>query len=133
MRRVVRHGERLDLEASHAERRPHRVLAHRPATAHAARGDPAVQEERHAEGARERLGVGEVVAVVVRDDDGVDAAREEVVAELTHALGGHARADPRVDENAGAARLDEHGVARGAAGEDEDAQASGDPSRAESA
>jgi hypothetical protein len=81
-----------------------------------------VEEEGRAEGAGERLDVGEVVAVVVRDDDGVDAPGEEIGAEIAQAGREDARAEAGVDDDASAVvGLEEHGVARRAAAEDEHA------------
>jgi hypothetical protein len=69
-----------------------------------------VHVEGGAEGARERLGVGEVVAVMVRENDGIDPAREEVAAERAHPAGGDLGADPGVDEDTRAVRVDKKAV-----------------------
>jgi len=61
-----------------------------------------VEEEGRAEGAGERLDVGEVVAVVVRDDDGVDAPGEEIGAENRAGGREDARAEAGVDDDASA-------------------------------
>jgi hypothetical protein len=123
--RVVRDMHRADLEASGSERRARGVLADLPPRPNAARGDAGVEEEGDAERAGERLGVGEVIAVVMRKKDGVDPTREQIGAEEPQALGEHTRTQAGIDEDARAVvRLEQQGVARRATAEDERAQAS---------
>ena len=83
-----------------------------------------MEEERRARRPRERLDVGDVIAVVVRHDDCVDAARKELAAKVAEARRGDARPEAGVDEDARAVRLDEDRVSGRAAAQDEDAHGS---------
>ena len=82
-----------------------------------------MQIERRARAPRMLLQVRHVIAVMMGDDDGVEAARKNVVAEGTHRANRFFWADSGVDQNAHALRFDHDGVARRATGENEDAHA----------
>ena len=68
-----------------------------------------------------RLEMRHVVAMVMRDDDGVEAARKNVVAESSHRVDRFFRADPSVEQNANTLGFDDDSVAARPAGENENA------------
>ncbi len=59
-----------------------------------------MQIERRLRCARVLLQMRHVIAVVMRDDDGVEAARKYFSAERTHRFYGSFWADPCVDQDA---------------------------------
>ena len=111
LRRVVREGHRRDLERPDPERVPRVEGPDIEPPTRPGGGDTGVQEQRGAKGPRERLEVRDVVAVLVRDDDAVDAAREELTTQRAHPCGDHPRAEPGVEEQAAPCRLDDRRVA----------------------
>jgi hypothetical protein len=86
--------------------------------------DAAVHPHRRLEGARERLGLTEVIAVLVGRDDGIDAiagAFGESDAQAGEPRLGLARSDAGIDEDTCPVRFHEEGVTARPGPQDEDA------------
>jgi hypothetical protein len=79
-----------------------------------------VEIERRREGRRERVGMTEVIAMVMRSDDAVELARTKLDPELTQPRGCDLGTNPRLDEDACAAGLHEQGIPARSAPEHED-------------
>ena len=63
--------------------------------------------ERRLQSARVLLQMRHVIAVMMRDDDGVDAARKNLAAQRAHCSYGSFWADSGVDQNARPFRFDD--------------------------
>jgi ribosomal protein S27AE len=124
--RIVRDVLGGHLEAADAEAATHRVFPDLEAGADPWREDARVEVDGTAEGAGDLLDAAEVIAVVMRREDGVDPelvrAAIEHDAECGQARLEGARSEAGIDQDANAVGLDQEGIAAGAGAEDERAK-----------
>ena len=140
LRRVVRDVLGGHLQAPDVEAPAHHVLAHLEARADARREDARVEVDGAADGARDLLDAAEVIAVMMRRNDGVEAELAEGsarFARVARVIGAaaierdaecgetrleRARSEAGVDEDADPLRLDEQGIPARPGAEDEGAK-----------